>query len=77
MREQYLKNEEMDTRQQTYDSITKLLASLNDPFTRFLVPDRLSALRRGTIGGVKALNCLKTCSSQDICWKPPEFVPLA
>ncbi len=52
VREQYLKSEPMDNRQQTYAAVTKLLASLDDPFTRFLKPDRLSALRRGTAGSV-------------------------
>ena len=40
----------MDTREQTYSAIVKLLSSLDDPFTRFLPPDRLAALRRGTAG---------------------------
>ena len=40
----------MDTREQTYSAIIKLLSSLDDPFTRFLPPDRLAALRRGTAG---------------------------
>jgi C-terminal processing protease CtpA/Prc len=42
----------MGKRSQTYDAIRKLLAVLDDPFTRFLEPTRLAALRRGTAGGV-------------------------
>jgi hypothetical protein len=41
----------MANRQQTYDAIRRLVASLDDPFTRFLEPERLTALRRGTKGG--------------------------
>ncbi|KAG1678173.1 hypothetical protein FOA52_016110 [Chlamydomonas sp. UWO 241] len=52
IREKYLKQEPMDNRDQTYAAIMKLLASLDDPFTRFLPPDRLQALRRGTSGSV-------------------------
>ena len=40
----------MENREQTYNAIIKLLSSLDDPFTRFLPPDRLSALKRGTSG---------------------------
>lgn len=50
VREQYLKKEPMDNREQTYAAINKLLSSLDDPFTRFLTPDRLAALRRGNSG---------------------------
>lgn len=50
MRETYLKKEAMANRGQTYDAIRKLLATLDDPFTRFLEPSRLAALRRGTAG---------------------------
>ncbi|WIA31928.1 hypothetical protein OEZ86_002787 [Tetradesmus obliquus] len=52
LRETYLKKEPMDRRAQTYDAIRKLLAVLDDPFTRFLEPSRLAALRRGTAGSV-------------------------
>eukprot|EP00878_Enallax_costatus_P016645 GHUV01017465.1.p1 GENE.GHUV01017465.1~~GHUV01017465.1.p1 ORF type:complete len:357 (+),score=105.23 GHUV01017465.1:969-2039(+) len=52
MRETYLKKETMSNRGQTYDAIRKLLATLDDPFTRFLEPSRLAALRRGTAGSV-------------------------
>jgi C-terminal processing protease CtpA/Prc len=50
LRETYLKTEAMANRAQTYDAIRKLLAVLDDPFTRFLEPSRLAALRRGTAG---------------------------
>ncbi|KAF8071053.1 ctpA [Scenedesmus sp. PABB004] len=52
LRESYLKKEPMASRAQTYDAIRKLLSSLDDPFTRFLEPSRLAALRRGTAGSV-------------------------
>jgi C-terminal peptidase prc len=52
VRERYLKEEQMRTREETYAAVRKLLASLDDPFTRFLEPDRLSALRSGTKGSV-------------------------
>lgn len=53
-RESYLKNEPMQNRSQTYTAIRKLLGSLDDPFTRFLEPSRLAALRRGTAGQLTA-----------------------
>jgi hypothetical protein len=52
VREVYLKNEKFGRRQDTYAAIRKLLASLDDPFTRFLEPERLAALRTGTKGSV-------------------------
>lgn len=42
----------MPNRAATYGAIRKLLATLDDPFTRFLEPSQLAALRRGTAGGV-------------------------
>ena len=45
-----MKNEPMSNRPQTYNAIRKLMSSLDDPFTRFLEPSRLAALRRGTAG---------------------------
>lgn len=50
VKEEYLKKVPMNNRQQTYEAIRKLLASLDDPFTKFLEPERLQALRRGTAG---------------------------
>lgn len=58
MRETYLKREPMNNRSQTYDAIRKLLASLDDPFTRFLEPSRLAALRRGTAGAYSAVSAM-------------------
>eukprot|EP00882_Tetradesmus_deserticola_P028214 GHRQ01031420.1.p1 GENE.GHRQ01031420.1~~GHRQ01031420.1.p1 ORF type:complete len:253 (-),score=69.53 GHRQ01031420.1:67-825(-) len=55
LRETYLKKESMSNRAQTYDAIRKLLAVLDDPFTRFLEPSRLAALRRGTAGARRQL----------------------
>ena len=52
VKEEYLKKVPMANRAQTYDAIRRLLASLDDPFTRFLEPERLAALRRGTAGSV-------------------------
>lgn len=52
VRETYLKQEKMGTREQTYAAIKKLLASLEDPFTRFLDPEQYDQLRRGTSGSV-------------------------
>ena len=40
LREQYMKNEPLRTRQETYTAIDKIMKSLNDPFTRFLEPAR-------------------------------------
>jgi hypothetical protein len=51
VREQYTKKESFNNRHETYAAIKKLLATLDDPFTRFLEPEKLSALRRGTQGG--------------------------
>ncbi|GLC45453.1 hypothetical protein PLESTB_000616700 [Pleodorina starrii] len=48
VREAFLKKESFESRPQTYDAIRKLLASLDDPFTRFLEPSRLVQLRGGT-----------------------------
>ncbi|CAO2822007.1 unnamed protein product [Amaranthus hypochondriacus] len=47
-RENALRNEPMNTREETYAAIRKMVASLNDPFTRFLEPERLKNLRSGT-----------------------------
>ena len=52
LREQYLKNEPMHDRKETYAAITKSIKSLNDPFTRLLEPTRYSALKRGNQGSV-------------------------
>lgn len=44
-RENALRNEPMNTRQETYMAIRKMLATLDDPFTRFLEPDKFKNLR--------------------------------
>ncbi|CAI5517896.1 unnamed protein product [Closterium sp. Naga37s-1] len=49
-REQALKKEPMTTREQTYAAIRKMLASLDDPFTRFFEPGKFRALKAGTQG---------------------------
>eukprot|EP00892_Ulva_mutabilis_P011902 jgi/Ulvmu1/9084/UM005_0179.1 len=51
-KEKYLKKEPMTERSETYDAIRKLLASLNDPFTRFLEPEQYAQLRKGNSGAV-------------------------
>lgn len=45
IREDSLKKVPMSSRKDTYAAIKGLLASLNDPFTRFLDPDQYGALR--------------------------------
>ncbi|KAI8472128.1 MAG: photosystem II D1 protease [Monoraphidium minutum] len=52
VKEDYLKKVPMTNRQQTHDAIRRLADSLGDPFTRWLEPERLAALRRGTAGSV-------------------------
>ncbi|KAL0021799.1 hypothetical protein WJX77_001884 [Trebouxia sp. C0004] len=52
LREQYLKNEPMHDRNETYTAISKSIKTLNDPFTRLLEPSRYSALKRGNQGSV-------------------------
>ncbi|KAL4425371.1 hypothetical protein ABPG75_009387 [Micractinium tetrahymenae] len=52
VREDALKKTPLGNRQETHDAIRALLASLGDPFTRFLAPDQYNALRRSTQGAV-------------------------
>ncbi|KAJ4775614.1 Carboxyl-terminal-processing protease [Rhynchospora pubera] len=47
-RETALKNEPMNTREETYAAIKKMLSTLDDPFTRFLEPEKFKSLRSGT-----------------------------
>ncbi|KZV34039.1 carboxyl-terminal-processing peptidase 2, chloroplastic [Dorcoceras hygrometricum] len=47
-RENALRNEPMNTREETYAAIRKMVATLDDPFTRFLEPKKLKSLRSGT-----------------------------
>jgi len=51
-REEALRKEPMNTREQTYAAIRKMLATLEDPFTRFLEPEKFTSLRSGTSGAV-------------------------
>ncbi|KAG7547136.1 C-terminal-processing peptidase S41A [Arabidopsis suecica] len=51
-RETALRNEPMNTREETYMAIKKMVATLDDPFTRFLEPGKLKSLRSGTQGAV-------------------------
>lgn len=52
LREKYIKDEDLSDTKATYRTIRKALATLNDPFTRFLEPQQFAALRRGTAGSV-------------------------
>ncbi|XP_010693972.2 carboxyl-terminal-processing peptidase 2, chloroplastic isoform X2 [Beta vulgaris subsp. vulgaris] len=47
-RENALRSEPMSTREETYTAIRKMVSTLNDPFTRFLEPEKLKNLRSGT-----------------------------
>ncbi|XVF62758.1 hypothetical protein PTKIN_Ptkin09bG0034100 [Pterospermum kingtungense] len=51
-RENALRNEPMNNREETYMAIRKMLATLNDPFTRFLEPEKFKSLRSGTQGAL-------------------------
>jgi carboxyl-terminal processing protease len=51
VREDTLKKKKLTTREDTYAEIKSMLASLNDPFTRFLEPEQYKALRGTTSGG--------------------------
>ncbi|KAK4266249.1 hypothetical protein QN277_027199 [Acacia crassicarpa] len=51
-RENALRHEPMNTRQETYSAIKKMLDTLDDPFTRFLEPDKFKSLRSGTQGSL-------------------------
>jgi len=52
VKEKTLKTVSMDDRDETYDAIRAMLASLNDPFTRFLEPSKYASLVGGTAGSV-------------------------
>ncbi|XP_051127635.1 carboxyl-terminal-processing peptidase 2, chloroplastic [Andrographis paniculata] len=47
-RENALRNEPMNSREETYAAIKKMVATLDDPFTRFLEPQKFKSLRSGT-----------------------------
>ncbi|PSS35923.1 Carboxyl-terminal-processing peptidase [Actinidia chinensis var. chinensis] len=51
-RENALRNEPMNSREETYKAIRKMLATLDDPFTRFLEPEKFKSLRSGTQGSL-------------------------
>ncbi|CAL5392186.1 unnamed protein product [Camellia sinensis] len=51
-REIALRNEPMKSREETYTAIRKMLATLDDPFTRFLEPEKFKSLRSGTQGAL-------------------------
>ncbi|TVU27737.1 hypothetical protein EJB05_19234 [Eragrostis curvula] len=51
-RENALRTEPMNTRAETYAAIKKMLSTLDDPFTRFLEPEKLKSLRSGTQGAL-------------------------
>jgi C-terminal processing protease CtpA/Prc len=52
LRERYLKERDMSSTPGAYAAIRAALASLDDPFTRFLEPAQFSALKRGNSGSV-------------------------
>ncbi|KAH6809161.1 Peptidase S41 family protein [Perilla frutescens var. frutescens] len=47
-RENALREEPMNSREETYAAIRKMVATLGDPFTRFLEPKKFKSLRSGT-----------------------------
>ncbi|KAH0456698.1 hypothetical protein IEQ34_014605 [Dendrobium chrysotoxum] len=51
-RENALRNEPMNNREETYMAIKKMLSTLDDPFTRFLEPEKFKILRSGTQGAL-------------------------
>ncbi|RWW33813.1 hypothetical protein BHE74_00010700, partial [Ensete ventricosum] len=52
-RENALRNEPMNSREETCNrAIKKMLSTLDDPFTRFLEPEKFKSLRSGTQGAL-------------------------
>ncbi|XP_031479923.1 carboxyl-terminal-processing peptidase 2, chloroplastic-like isoform X2 [Nymphaea colorata] len=51
-REKALREEPMNTREETYTAIKKMIRELDDPFTRFLEPEKFKSLRSGTQGAL-------------------------
>ncbi|XP_020593636.1 carboxyl-terminal-processing peptidase 2, chloroplastic isoform X2 [Phalaenopsis equestris] len=49
-RENALRTEPMNNREETYMAIKKMLSTLDDPFTRFLEPEKFKSLQSGTQG---------------------------
>lgn len=64
LREQFLKTVPMTERSETYTAIRKMLATLDDPFTRFLEPARYAQLKRGAQGSVTGVG-LEVAFSQE------------
>ncbi|KAK6265541.1 hypothetical protein QUC31_016378 [Theobroma cacao] len=54
-RENALRNEPMNNREETYMAIKKMLATLDDPFTRFLEPEKFKNLKSGTQGALTGI----------------------
>ena len=50
VRESFLKSEPMGSHEETYAAVRKAMALLDDPFTRFLLPQQYQALKRSTAG---------------------------
>jgi C-terminal processing protease CtpA/Prc len=72
VRETYLKQEKMRDREETYAAIRKLLASLGDPFTRFLEPEQYAQLKRGTSGSVTGVGVEVAFSQKGT--QPPQLM---
>eukprot|EP00899_Mesostigma_viride_P011847 jgi/Mesvir1/20663/Mv14878-RA.2 len=66
----------MDDREQTYAAIKQMLAKLDDPFTRFLEPDRFRTLQSGTKGNLTGVG-LEIAFSQDAASKAPLITVVA
>lgn len=74
VRETYLKQEKMRDRDETYTAIKKLLASLGDPFTRFLDPEQYDQLRRGTSGSVTGVGLEVAFAQTTGTKEPPQLM---
>lgn len=74
VREKYLKQEPMGTQEETYKAIKKLLASLDDPFTRFLDPGQYDQLKRGTSGSVTGVGLEVTFAQKAGTKEPPQLM---
>lgn len=55
VREDTLKKKKLVTREDTHNEIKSMLASLDDPFTRFLDPDQYKSLKGSTKGDVTGI----------------------
>ena len=63
VRENTLKKKSLLTREDTHAEIKSMLASLDDPFTRFLYPDQYKALKGSTSGDVTGVGLEVSFSS--------------